>query len=522
MSHQTNVDANAKDIFGRTRSLAWVKLGVRSASLLLVASCGYSPADDPGGGSQQASVKFLAEGLVVQEAPRAVPRANCGPGSSPETGLQGQVPLEDRINGRSQLGYQCNLERIGQYQGEGATWVNPFYRNCAYMGTSFGGIATKKSQGVQVVDLTDPRRPMFSTNLTSPAMFQGPWESLKTNERRGLLGAVAVGPLAEAAFFDVYDLTENCAKPVLRNTYERLRLPANVLGHEGNWAPDGRTYWATGLVAGSLTAIDVSDPRAPKIVYTGTSVVTNHGFSLSEDGNRMYLTTGLPAGLLILDVSDIQKRSALPTIRQVSSIFWSPNGISQHSIPVTWGGKQHLIIADELAAESVRIVDISDERNPKIVNHLKLEIQLPENAAAGALDTAGNGTIFGYDAHYCTVDRRNDPTALACGFFNSGIRVFDVSNPLQVKEIAYYNPPAQVGKNADLQGAEHVAGLVTGNNVSNLTADWCSSPPRFVGRDQLWVTCQDNGVQVLKFTNGVYKRNTNSDDPRLETRTMDD
>jgi hypothetical protein len=55
----------------------------------------------------------------------AVPKAHCGPGSSPETGLQGQVPRRDRESGRSALGYRCNLELVGRYQGQGASWVSP-------------------------------------------------------------------------------------------------------------------------------------------------------------------------------------------------------------------------------------------------------------------------------------------------------------------------------------------------------------------------------------------------------------
>ena len=95
--------------------------------------------------------------------------AVCGAGDKPETGLQGQVPLADRESGRSEQGYSCNMELVGQYQGEGATWVNPSYSHCAYMGTTFTGILQKKSQGVQVVDVSNPSKPVLSTNLTSPA-----------------------------------------------------------------------------------------------------------------------------------------------------------------------------------------------------------------------------------------------------------------------------------------------------------------------------------------------------------------
>ena len=492
------------------------RLGLFGASVIFLASCG---------GGSSSGIPVTANSLMdntqvlAEVVGDSVPRAQCGEGSLPETGLQGQVSLADRQSGRNQKGYQCNLERIGQYQGEGASWVNPFFKNCAYMATTLTGLS-KKSPGVQVIDVTDPRNPLFATNLTSPAMLAGPWESLKTNEKRGLLGGVAVGPLVGAAFFDVYDLNSNCAAPVQQNSLSGLTVPANVLGHEGNWSPDGLTYWASGLATGSLTAIDVSNPKMPRIIYTGANVLSNHGFSLSPDGNRMYLANILPSGITILDVSDVQKRAPVPMIRQIGTVRWTTVGAAQMTIPVTWNGRLHLIVPDE--ADSVRIVDISDEANPVVVNFLLLEIQLPKNAAAAAQDTANNGA-FAYNSHYCTVDRHDNPTTLACGFFNSGVRVFNVVNPLKVKEIAYYNPPAQVAKNALLQGSEHANGVVgSGQYKADLSADFCSSMPRFVGADQLWVTCQDNGVQVLQFKNNVYKNVNIGSNPVTALRAMDD
>jgi hypothetical protein len=196
--------------------------------------------------------------------------------------------------------------------------------------------------------------------------------------------------------------------------------------------------------------------------------------------------------------------------------------VGQHTIPVTWKGKPYLVAVDEFAGEDVHIIDISDETKPTIVRQIQLEINRLENAELGAKDTAGNG-LFGYDAHYCDVDRTTDPTALACGFFQSGVRVFDITDPLAPREIAYFNPPAQVGKNDELRGSEHAVSFVAyGSNASgfrdagpsgsginntpaNLTADYCSSPPRFVGKDQLWVSCQDNGFMTLRFTNKAYR-----------------
>lgn len=164
------------------------------------------------------------------------------------------------------------------------------------------------------------------------------------------------------------------------------------------------------------------------------------------------------------------------------------------------------------------MIDIADERNPRVVRKLKLEINQPEHVAARAEDTSQNG-IFGYEAHYCTLDRLTDPTALACGWTQSGIRVFDVRDPLNPREIAYYNPPGQVGKNAELVNSAHAtvpvgataSDFLNGNigdpplnlGPTDLTADWCMSPPRFTG-NQLWVACDDNGALALRFTNDAY------------------
>src|SRR3546814_12656417 len=99
-------------------------------------------------------------------------------------------------------------------------------------------------------------------------MLIGTWESLKVTEPRKLLGGVAVDGLIGAGFFDVYDVSD-CAHPVQLNGLagSSLELPDNVLGHEGNWSPDGKTFWATGTAAGSITAIDVSNPASPQDLY---------------------------------------------------------------------------------------------------------------------------------------------------------------------------------------------------------------------------------------------------------------
>ncbi|MFY9476989.1 MAG: hypothetical protein WAQ08_04895 [Aquabacterium sp.] len=459
----------------------------------------------------------------------AVTAAQCGPGSRPETGLQGEVPLQDRQSGRSKEGYSCNLELVGQYQGEGAATIGAIAGNCAYMPTSYLAVSAKKRQGVQVIDVSNPSTPRWVKSLDTRAFHVGTWESLKVNEAGTMLAGAGVGILTGSHKLDLYDIRD-CANPKLLNK-ALLSSDSQAVtnqAHEGEWSPDGRTYWTTSATTGTLSAIDISNPSKPQSLYFGGSTLFfNHGMSFNDDGTRMYLASVLPAGIVVLDVSDIQNRKANPKVRQISKANWNDGSITQKALPVKIQGRPHLIVIDEFGGDGmtggIRFIDISDETKPVIVSHIRLAIQLKENANTAMSGVAGTG-FFNYDAHYCTVDRKNDPTALACGYFQSGIRVFDIRDHLLPREIAYFNPPAQTGRNDALPGSDHAmspaftkdrAGLgvydlstlsaLIGvkSKRSQITADWCSSPPKFVN-GQLWTMCNDNGFMVLKFTNGAY------------------
>ena len=383
--------------------------------------------------------------------------AACGPGSRPEPGLQGQVPKEDRDSGRSRQGYSCNLRLVGQYQGEGSGVVSDYNGRCAYLSTS--GLAPRKKalQGVQVLDVRDPAAPVRVKSLASRAFKAGTWESLKISPDGKLLAGVGAPVLIDGGKFDVYDISGDCTQPRLLNKSWLTgdSLPSLNLAHEGGWSPDSKTYWSTAAVVGTLSAIDVSDPARPKTIYFGGSnLITNHGFSFSADGRRMYLSSAVPAGIKILDVSDIQDRKpGLRLVRTIGSITWLDGGFTQMSLPVSVGGRPYLIVVDESGGigsirGAVRFIDIADERAPKIVSHLRLDIQLMDRRAVALADNGDNGP-FGYDAHYCSVDRPVNPTALACGYTQSGIRVFDIRDMLKPREIAYFNPRAQTGRNAE-------------------------------------------------------------------------
>jgi len=159
--------------------------------------------------------------------------------------------------------------------------------------------------------MSDPAKPKRTAALQTPAM-QSPHESL-LNQKRGLLAAVLGDPAFGPGIVDLYDVSEDCRNPKLRSS-----LPVGVFGHESGFTLEGNTFYATSLGTDTITAVDVSDPRVPKILWADEK--PSHGLTLSDDGHRAYLAAR--DGLIILDPSEIQARKPDPKVRDVSTLTW--------------------------------------------------------------------------------------------------------------------------------------------------------------------------------------------------------
>lgn len=485
-----------------------------------------------------------------------VPKATCGAGDHPETALQGQVPAAMRSNF---AGFSCNLELVSQTQGEGASWSAASYRDsaghtCAYHATmsptdTTGASRGRAVPGVPVIDISDPAHPVRTTSLTSIAMLD-PWESLRVSEKRGLLVADDGANGAGSSHIDIYDIASDCRNPQLMASMNvgtgtdggvvAAKAPS---GHEGGMSPDGLTYYISSPYLQTYYAVDISVSAHPKLIATLdiSNLSLNglsHGLSVSSDGNRAYFASVGPAGTVpvpladpnakvqngffVFDTSEVQARTPAAQMKLITAVPVRDGSAAQHTIPISIGGKPYLVHVDEGGAGGVgatagatmaayqaacnanlppfpmaHIFDMSDEKNPKQVSELRLEIHVPANCSKVLPDVAGL-SIFTYGSHYCSVDNRENATAMACSYFNSGIRVFDIRNPAAPKEIAYFNP---AGTKTNAAGSGH---NVLGQWHPG-SPDWCSSRLDFdFDNHRLVTACQDNGLLVMNFKNGVW------------------
>src|SRR3954451_10292262 len=414
----------------------------------------------------------------------ATPQATCGASSNPQPGIDGRVP-----KGSNPKGLWCNMTLIAHQGTSGGfktlRYIDTAGHECAFYDTAllFPTNAINlsgPSLGVAVLDMSDPAHPVQTDTLTELPMLS-PHESLALNPKRGLLAAVLGNPATYPGLVAIYDAHADCRHPVLQSTAQVARF-----GHESGFAPDGRTFYATGTAVQSIAAIDVTDPKNPHSVWQGN--VLSHGMSLSDDGNRAYLADATGGQLAILDVSDIQARKPSPQAKEISRLTWRAASIPQNALPFTRNGKPYLLEIDEYTAGTTgngstddvgaaRIIDIGNERKPFVLSNLRLQVNQPAEHHAASGDPGANSPVQGYAAHYCNVPTRVDPKIVACSFIVSGLRVFDISELTKPKEIAYYVAPT----NARVENQEQAS-------------DFAMSQPALIPeRREIWFTDGTSG-----------------------------
>lgn len=452
-----------------------------------------------------ALVVFVLSQIVVVHAqaapgvyPGPTPRAKCGPGSRPETDRQGRVSQKDVNSGRAAKGFFCNTQLLSRFGPDSGgyrvhRYVDRAGRECAYYDSTLlfpSDVFEQRDSlpGVFVLDMSNSRRPVKTGNLVTPAMLS-PHESLSLNTKRGLVGAVIGNPITAPSFIDIYDLSQDCRHPVLRSS-----TPMPLLGHEGNFSPDGKTYYAVSTAGMTMTAIDVANPALPVALWVDTGGVY-HGLNISDDGKRAYVADIGDPGLAILDTSQVQARVPNPQVPVVSHFTWREVSIPQTAIPVTIKGRRYLIEVDEFAGNptpsaepdakvgAARIIDIANDRKPKVVSNIRLEVHMPANRRSQMTDPGAESSLQGYAGHYCAVPRSKEPGIVACSFILSGLRVFDIRDPKRPREIAYFNAP------------QH----------DNLAAAAMSAPAFVPERKEIWYSDGSFGFYAVRVTNGAWK-----------------
>lgn len=316
-------------------------------------------------------------------------------------------------------------------------------------GYAFFGHMGDNGIGTSIVDVRDPMAPRLVGQLPVPSgihshKVQIVGDVLLVNYER-FKGGTARGGLK---VFDVARPTEPreigflpmSGKGVHRMTYWEEPY-AYVTGSEEGWTDQ------------FLIVVDLSDPSSPREVgrwwMPGMHAAGGERSTLPPGrtsklhhalvrGDRAYCGWW-DEGLVILDVAD----KARPTLVSHLDFGADVSGATHSALPLP--GRDLLVVTDECVHDDrggvpkqVRMVDISDERAPRVVGLFPV----PDEA-----DFCARGGRFGpHNVHEPRPGTPSDPNIVYLTYFNAGVRVVDVSDATAPREVAYFVPEAPPGR----------------------------------------------------------------------------
>jgi hypothetical protein len=196
--------------------------------------------------------------------------------------------------------------------------------------------------------------------------------------------------------------------------------------------------------------VDIEDPKNPvergRWWWPGMENGAKRGWPDSEErsvhhalvsGDRAYLGFW-DSGMVILDISDLDH------IDVVSHLNWVVGGHTHTCLPLP--GSDLVAVTDESTFNDcqgpphmIRLVDISDEANPQV---------------RSVCPTPGEEFCLRglrYGAHCLHENRPNSyrsETLLFATYFNAGLRVYDIEDPDDPREVAHYIPECPPGQEA--------------------------------------------------------------------------
>jgi hypothetical protein len=302
--------------------------------------------------------------------------------------------------------------------------------------------------GTSIIDVRDPSAPRLVKQLPVPAgthshKVQIVDDILLVNYEQYKGGPGQTG----LKVFDVSRPTEPreiaflrmSGKGVHRMTYWEPPY-AYVTGSEEGWTDQ------------FLMIVDLSDPSDPREVgrwwMPGMHAAGGERLNLPPGrhsklhhaivrGDRAYCGWW-DQGLVILDVADKTRPEFVSQLDFGAAL----SGCTHSACPLP--GRDLLVVTDECTVtdcqgipKQVFVVDIADERNPKVVSLFPV----PQG------QFCQRGGRFGpHNVHEMRPGTLQDPNTVYLAYFNAGLRVVDVSVAEHPREIAYFVPAAPRGR----------------------------------------------------------------------------
>lgn len=492
------------------------------------------PAEDRAEPDAAISGRFPAANQVQDSA--AVAAGDSGMGYRKGLRLVGQNTILYPGQGTPR-GQNFQLGWIGDCAYVGTADLTQYVAHRYYM-TPVLATAADPATGLAVIDAADPQNPVLVQIIPNPEVTtdtenpqdlpaeltpylerqQPPnthramamnWFAITSHEGRRIVVAGA------HTLMGVFDATD-CRNPVLKSTVDLHH--ENVAVHGLRLSDDGMRVYVSGVLTFDATAvIDIADLEQPRLLKT--LPYGAHDVEVNADETRLYMNsltqpgTAIGGGLRVVDIAGIRACSGEPAgheddghghgpaapgcpdnFPEIAHYKW--NGLSHANHVGRINGRPYAFTVDEYSSTDspdqstpatcqpgwVRIIDLGDESDPQQVGLIKLGVSDWSNCTATTQDT------LTYSAHYLELDDRDDTRLVFVAWYASGLRVFDVSDPEEPKEIAYLMPPP---------APQAVYQSAFGKPLADSTISHIRWRPEL---GHLWVVNVNGGFTILEFT----------------------
>jgi hypothetical protein len=251
-----------------------------------------------------------------------------------------------------------------------------------------------RTGGLTVFDVADPAKPIFRRTVTMPgdSYWNGVWSQgdalYVASATRGVL---------------VFDITDP-AQPVFVKSLPETPIDVHTVFVEGN-----RLYAMSPSPQSETLLFDITQPQEPVLLtrFTAEDGQTGYPHDAFAYQGRLYINHW-NLGYLIVDVSNPSR------FKQVGKYQYK-NQTSHASAVGTIAGRTIAFEGGENYDAHLRVLDVTDPDKVVKIGELQLRSQ----------SSIHNMVLVG--------------TRLYVAWYHEGVRVLDVSEPSQPRQIAYFN-----------------------------------------------------------------------------------
>jgi hypothetical protein len=328
----------------------------------------------------------------------------------------------------------------------------------------------QENNGTSILDVADPARPVLVAHIpgSSPRGNSRAVQVI-TSRHDGRDYLIRNNEAAPSFSFEVFDISDRTSPCLVSQITDTDRGPLTY-AHKGWWDQDSGLYFASAgeggfRWGGHLVIWDLADPRHPEFVSrhwlpgqeesepepAGVKGINLHHPIVDMAAKRIY--QGYPRGgyVEVVDISDITKPVTellfciAPTFNRGPHTALPLSGVRCPNFAPGVGDVRDLIVFVNEANNGrpghteirtmLYMLDVTARDNPMTVDTFKV----PEG------DYVGRGGRFGPHQFAETQNGslyspRDNGNLLHVAYFSAGLRVLDISDPFDMKEVGHYVP----------------------------------------------------------------------------------